>query len=436
MSKPGEDVDPTARTEVVALPLPEVGHEDRLVQGQVIDGWVVGRQLGKGGFGLVYRAHRESDGFIAALKILRLSFAKLGWAIERFLREVQAMRMVKHPGLVEIHHVGRLPDGRPFYTMDLVEGSDLLSTLRPGEHLSPADANHILAQVCAALEAAHAAGVIHRDIKPANILMTADRTVKLVDFGIAKLLEREGPQLTATGQIIGSSTAMSPEQLLCGTIDRRTDVYALGALAFRLLTGSNLFLGDPMVVAAQHLEAPAPAPSKLVPVSPALDRVVLRCLEKNPAARWQTAAEFAEAFRAVAVGQAEGGGARRGVAILVRTTPRTDDDAALEASTAAVDLAEAELVAAGFRIALQTSSEVLGVREGDANAVRAEAVDLARRLAERLSREHQGARTGIAVHADDVELSPSGVAVGGPLLDVDTWGHVEEGVMVMGGVER
>jgi serine/threonine-protein kinase len=284
--------------------------------------------------------------------------------------------------------------------------------------------------VCAALAAAHAAGIIHRDVKPSNILIGPDGAVKVADFGIAKLVEADGPRLTATGQIIGSAMAMAPEQINCATIDQRTDVYALGALAFRLLTGNNVFDGDHLQVTAQHLEEPAPAPSKLAPVSPALDRVVLRCLEKSPAARFQTVTEVAEAFHAAVLGTQTDGGGQPSLAVLVRSIPRGDDDDALDAGVAAIDTAEFDLRAAGFRIALVNTAEVLGVRDEIDPVARGAAIALAHRLAARLAAERPAARTAVVVHVDRLDHDGSGAVVGGPLLDVDVWGDVAEGVVI------
>jgi eukaryotic-like serine/threonine-protein kinase len=210
--------------------------------------------------------------------------------------------MLHHPNIIAIRELGKLPDGRPFCIMEFLGGSMLDELIRTRGRLSPEEALDILEPVCSALSAAHDAGIVHRDIKPSNvaILTEGDRlVVKLLDFGIAKLTDPElNTGFTSVGKSIGTITAMAPEQITARPVDARTDVYALGVMLYRMLTGQPPFASpDPMEIALQHLEAPPPRPSRRAPVSPSLDAVVLRSMEKKPEHRFESAAAFLSALR-------------------------------------------------------------------------------------------------------------------------------------------
>src|SRR5262249_27861860 len=281
----------------------------------------------------------HADGTRAAVKVLHGELALDPSAVERFQREIRTITRIDHPNIVTIYEQGRLPDGRPFFAMELLDGTNLRRLLQTEGRLSAIEAFEILEQVCAALDRAHQIGIIHRDLKPENVIILENRSVKLVDFGLAKLVVNDpaSPGLTTTRQVIGTLVAMAPEQLRCEPIDARTDIYALGALLYNMLTGVPPFRGSPDEVAQMHLETPPRPPSALVILPPAVDAVVLRCLEKAPAARFQSVIAFITAFRAAVFGQQAPTRARGGVGVLVRATASDESDDALADAAEALD---------------------------------------------------------------------------------------------------
>jgi serine/threonine-protein kinase len=221
----------------------------------------------------------------------------------RFVREARAVNAIRHPNIVDIYGFGRLPDGRPYHVMELLDGADLEAVLRKEGPFSKQRALEVLRPVCSALDAAHAMGVIHRDLKASNIVLgTRDGQplVKLLDFGIAKLIDRSAIGVTIAtpiGQHIGTPYAMAPEQIRGTTVDARTDVYALGVLLFQLLTGRVPFAGDDNTeIERMHIMEPPPKPSRYIDVGDAVDAVVLRCMEKTPASRYPSARAFLAAL--------------------------------------------------------------------------------------------------------------------------------------------
>jgi serine/threonine-protein kinase len=264
---------------------------------------VIESVIGRGGSGVVYLARRRGDGQAVAIKMLTRVLTQTPSGVERFLREVTTVQRLRHPNIVEIHEVGRLPDERPYYAMELLQGTNLRRWL--GEHgrMTPADSLPVVEAICAGLSCAHAAGVVHRDLKAENVMVSGDR-IKLVDFGIVKLLEPDpdSASLTLSGQFLGTPVAMAPEQIQGGVIDQRVDIYALGVLIYQLLTGEAPFKGSLEDLIQLHLCAPPPAPSASVPVPAAIDAVVLRCLAKDPGARYQTVAAVLEAYREAVTG--------------------------------------------------------------------------------------------------------------------------------------
>jgi len=387
--------------------------------------WDIGERLGSGGCGTVYLATHDATGQRAAVKVLHRHLSSDPRAVERFLREVRVVDAIKHPSIVAIFDLGTLSDGRPYFAMELLEGQNLRRLLQQQGRLSPVEAHEILEQIAGALGAAHAAGLVHRDVKLENVILARGRSLRLVDFGIAKLLEPDPsqPGLTSTHQMLGTLASIAPEQILFRPVDPRTDIYALGVLLYNLLTGDYPFRGSQEELLRMHLESTPPPPSALTPLSPAIDAVVLRCLEKEPAARFPDVAAALAAFRTAVFGDATATDARTGIGVLVHAAAADEDDEdALADAADALDAAESRLAGAGYTIAVRTSIEVLGVRvaDGDLDERRRASIALARELHESL-RGGATIRVSITVHVDQVQLRGEGEIAGGPLLEIGAW---------------
>ncbi|MCA9658817.1 MAG: serine/threonine protein kinase [Myxococcales bacterium] len=271
---------------------------ERVLQGTVRPGQVVAgrfeiiRLLGAGGMGAVYLARDRKLSEEVALKVVAgLGLSDPG-AAERLHREASAARRISHPNVVRLHDIGE-EGGLLFLSMEFVDGESLHQRLtRLGRPMTPAELRPLLAMLCDGLAAAHAAGVVHRDLKPANILIDRGGQVKLIDFGIARMAHVDG--MTATGMVIGTAEYMAPEQIRGGGIDARTDIYALGVIAFQALTGQPPFVGEtPIAVSLAHCTEPVPAPRTITPQLPAAwESLILRALEKSPPMRFQTVADL------------------------------------------------------------------------------------------------------------------------------------------------
>ncbi len=252
-------------------------------------------ELGRGGMGVVYRAWEPRLERAVALKLLLAGpFASEGFAA-RFQREARLAARLRHPHIVAVHDAGEA-EGQPFYTMELVEGSSLSSLVREGP-LDTARAAGCLRLVAEAVEHAHRQGVLHCDLKPSNILLTADDQPKIADFGLARLW-REAPEVTVEGAALGSPSFMAPEQAegRREDIGPATDVYALGAVLYHMLTGRPPHQGGSVgEVLAQVRAAPVVSPRLLNPSTPRdLETICLKCLDKEPRRRYPTAAALAE----------------------------------------------------------------------------------------------------------------------------------------------
>ncbi len=250
-------------------------------------------EIGRGGMGIVYRAtdlelHRE-----VAVKVLPTATSSVE-ARQRLMREARAAAALNHPHIISVHDVGEA-NGAPFFVMELAQGPSLAKA-RPAELSRVVD---IAGQLCAALEHAHANNIVHRDLKPDNVLLSSglNGSVKLADLGLA--LPADAARISRAGLIVGTAAYMAPEQALGQTVDGRTDLYALGVLLYEMTTGRLPFIGDdPLSVVSQHVHASVVPPRMLRPDLPrALEAVILRLLAKDPAQRFATAAETANALR-------------------------------------------------------------------------------------------------------------------------------------------
>jgi len=263
-------------------------------------------QIGTGGMGTVYRAHQTTVGRDVAIKVLRPELARDEQAVFRFEREARVAISLDHPNLVRVFLSGRLPDGRLYIVMELLEGRSLADELDEQGLPSLERALIMTMKLCAGLGAVHAAGIVHRDIKPENVyLVRRGRDtdfVKLVDFGIARVLEAEGigPTTTQNGRVFGTATYISPEAATGEETDQRSDIYSLGVLTYQLLTGELPFDGKTAgAVLMQHVHQAPPllqATGRGAEVPDDVARVVMRSLSKDPAARQQTLAEFLDSL--------------------------------------------------------------------------------------------------------------------------------------------
>lgn len=277
----------------------------QLEAGAEVGEYVVEGMLGKGAFGSVYRAVHPMIGKLVAIKVLNLKYSADPEMASRFVSEARAVNRIGHEGIVDIFGFGELPDGRKYYVMAALDGVTLYDYLSEHGRISVEETIHILGGVAEALDAAHATGVTHRDLKPGNIFLvrTADEgwRPKLLDFGVAKLMDEETPRAhkTETGAALGTPAYMSPEQCRGRDVDHRSDVYAFGVVAFQMLTGQLPFDSDSVfAIMNGHVFEPPPPPREIVPeLSEEVSAAVLWLLEKEPDARPQTLAEAMAAFR-------------------------------------------------------------------------------------------------------------------------------------------
>jgi serine/threonine-protein kinase len=255
-------------------------------------------EIGRGGMGTVYKAEDTALGRKVAIKLLNPSLlGKGGKELERFQSEAKIQANLNHPNIVTLHDIQPHQDSY-YMVMEFVEGKTLSHLVKSSGALPSHIVVAISKQVLEALAAAHRHKVVHRDLKPANIMLTSEGLAKVMDFGIAK---GEGSKnLTATGAIVGTVYYMSPEQVRGETLDARSDVYSFGIILFELLTGRVPFKADSdFSIMVQHVRTAPPPPTQLLPEIPtALEDIVLRCLEKDPKARFQTAQEVAAALDA------------------------------------------------------------------------------------------------------------------------------------------
>jgi serine/threonine-protein kinase len=270
--------------------------------------YVLEKKIGEGGMGQVYRARHGLMRRPSAIKLLRGEQAS-EVQLRRFEREVQLTARLTHPNTITIFDYGRTNDGVFYYAMELLEGATLQRIVAVDGRQPAARVVRILSMACAALSEAHGIGLIHRDIKPANIMLCFQGgehdVVKLLDFGLVKELTVEGDaQLTGVSTLLGTPQYMAPESILePGAADVRSDIYALGAVAYYLLAGVDVFDGNSVLqLCIQHIhQAPESLVARGVDVPPALDALVLECLDKQPDGRPQTAAALRRRLEACIV---------------------------------------------------------------------------------------------------------------------------------------
>ena len=282
--------------------------------------------IGEGAMASVYQAYDPEIDRTLAIKVLKPHLARVEQYRARFLREARAAGVLSHPNIVTIFDVGVEGDV-PYIAMELIDGMTLGDLIRSGREFTVDEVVAIGIELTRALDFAHRKGIVHRDVKPGNVMMIEDRgTVKVTDFGICQVDSRDGTELTQAtrvGDVLGTPNYMSPEQVAGGKVDARSDLFSVGVVLYRLVTGVLPFEGDSVVTVAYKIaQADAPAVEKLradVPLS--LRRAIDRALKKAPEKRYQSGEEFAQALVAIARELAEEKsrhGTRRGLSLGVR----------------------------------------------------------------------------------------------------------------------
>ncbi len=290
------------------------------------------RTLGAGGMGTVYLGEHLLLGRRAAIKTLLPALSVHREIVERFFTEAKAISAISDPGVVQIFDFGYHVDGTAYIVMEHLEGESLQARLDRVGKLPLAEALRLGRQIASSLGAAHARGIIHRDLKPANVFIIRDseaqggERTKILDFGICKLTNKQpnDGSITEAGTMLGTPVYMSPEQCRGGDVDQRTDVYSVGCGLFHMLTGRPPFDCESVAdFIASHLREDPPAPSECAPeLSPAVDKVVMRCVAKNPNDRFQSMAELAVALEEVLATLSDPG--RTAAPPLLPQTPLSD----------------------------------------------------------------------------------------------------------------
>lgn len=423
-------------------PTPRQDDANELAPGTVLEPYVIRSTIASGGGGSVYLADDRSVGKACAIKVLHPELARSHVGMARFAREMAVLNTIRHPAIVEIYESGKLADGRPYFAMELLEGTNLKQLIRERGRFTIEQVLEILTPICSALGAAHASGIVHRDVKASNVHVNfrdGQCILKLLDFGVAKLLTPEDPKegLTRAGSSIGTPAMMAPEQLRGEAVDERTDVYAVGVLIYQMLTGRLPFHGaSRQDTELRILDASPRPPSQWVPLPVAIDAVVLRCLQKDPARRYPSIAAVEEAFRLAVASlfrPPQSTMAKRAVAISIAVLSEDSDqtdERLIDDLANVLDMAERALRGAGFESFFQMSTSLVGARVLSSNEVESEQLEAARAEAVAFlhrieSREgaHSSLRVEIRAHAAEGFVCEDGSSqeIGGPIVDVGSW---------------
>ena len=305
-------IDPGGRTlpSGEARPLGHSGATDPYLGVVLKDSYRVERRLGEGGMGAVYLAEHQALRKKVAVKVLGPEFAHQAELKQRFLREARAAAAISDDHVVEIYDFGETPDGSAFIAMEYLEGVDLAVLLQREVRLPWPRARDIALQICQALQAAHDRGIVHRDVKPANCFCLEGDRIKVLDFGIAKVLEgpaAPGAPQSTTGSLLGTPEYMAPELPKGLRPDARVDIYSLGVLMYKLLTGSAPFTGQGyMIVLTRHMFDPVEPPRQRAPerdIPAEAEAIVMRALAKERDDRWPSMVALADAIAASLPGQ-------------------------------------------------------------------------------------------------------------------------------------
>ncbi len=427
-----------------------ISEEDVLSVGTTLGRYVIRRLHATAGYSRVYQAVDTTTGQDVAIKILHERLSKSARHTERFRREYDALHAIRHPNVVETLDYGFLDDHRPYLVMEWCAGANLETLLESGGFTLD-EAMPILRQVCYAVQAAHDMGVLHRDIKPANIILTPREgeaaSVKLIDFGIATSSDKTEAQrtsLTSTGACIGTPYAMAPEQIYGYALGVTTDVYAIGVLAYQILTGQKPFTGPTVTEVVDNLlNVKPPLVSDVAPVPAALDEAVQRCLAKHCDDRFQSITAVLAAFEAAAsepyATREEDSDLSNAIGVHIEMDFLCPEDDVEEEDFDRVDemleFAHEACAAAGLRVALEAGSGFLavGILPDSVSrqiAMRSLALDFARAVAEKFDAAPSEALSmSVVMHTGKVEAEFSGGMtnfIGGDLLAVGEWSNVED----------
>jgi len=275
----------------------------------VVPGYEILGVLDQGGMGIVYKARQSALKRLVALKVILAGPHARADQVQRFRREAEALANLQHPNIVQIHEVGACAGGRPYFSMEFVEGGNLAGKL--AESLLPArEAAQLALTLARAVQHAHQRGVLHRDLKPANVLLARDSVPKITDFGLAKLLGRDAEATapayrTQTGAVLGTASYMAPEQATARETGPAVDVYALGAIVYEMLTGRPPFQGETTLDTLEQVRTQDPVPpGRLQPKVPRdLETITLKCLEKEPSRRYPSAEALGDDLQRFLAGQ-------------------------------------------------------------------------------------------------------------------------------------
>jgi serine/threonine protein kinase len=252
------------------------------------------QELGRGGMGVVYKAMDRETAELVAIKVLRQDVVDDKLMMQRFKNEVILARKITHKNVCRIYDFNQIREG-PCISMEFVEGETIRSLLNRIGVFSPRSTLDLARQICSGLQEAHAQGIVHRDLKPENLMLDRQGRIKIMDFGIARAFAEHS--LTTLNVIAGTPAYMSPEQVESRDVDQRADIYSLGLIVYEMITGKEVFKADtPLAVAYKQVHEAAPPPRSVDPGIPeAVEKIILRCIEKEPERRFQTVEELDKA---------------------------------------------------------------------------------------------------------------------------------------------
>lgn len=426
-------------------------HDDVFDPGTLVGNYRIDSLHATAGYSCVYRATDTVTGKTVAVKALHQRLAKKAKHVERFRREYEALRTIRHSNIVEMLDFGLLDDALPYFVMEWCSGPTLETLLAEGG-FTLEEALPMFKQLVDAVQAVHDVGVIHRDIKTANIIILPRAgempQLKLIDFGIAtpsNYVDAERTSLTSTGACIGTPHSMAPEQIYGAALDERTDVYAIGIVLYELLTGKKPFQASSVAeIVDMHLNVPPPKASDLAPVSATIDFVIRRCMAKAIDDRYASVSAVRVALEVAVEQQREqpshSANERTAIGVHIDFDFAVDEDDVKDEDfdrlDSLIEFAHDACAEAGLRVALETGNGFLAVGllplgPLTNDRVRLAAIDFAQKVAAQYGKtENQAITLSIVLHAAPIRAEPTdGVTkiVGGDLLSVRSWSSNDTG---------